>query len=75
MIKKMMVIEFLRVEDGEGQPAKIWKQAFTPHLVSKFDMVETVIIRQVGRGKLDQRHAGDKDQQQQKGQQPVEKNL
>ncbi len=60
MEEKMVVDEFLGVQDGEWQPVKGWPQALGAHQVGHLDVVVAVVSNQAGSGKLGHSQEDDK---------------
>jgi hypothetical protein len=47
--KKMMIVEFVLVQDAQGQPREGGLEAFRPHQPCQFDVIEAVVVGHVWR--------------------------
>jgi hypothetical protein len=49
MEEKVMIIEFVFVQDTQRQPGEVRLQAFGAHETGQLDVIKAVIVRQVWR--------------------------
>ena len=58
-----MIIELILIENAEWQPQKGWLESLCAHQLCEFNMIETIIIGHIWRGKLNKCHAKDEHEE------------